>query len=134
METVKQILIDSLNGMSVDLIPLFLFQLLCAALLSHLLQKIFNSKFSDDTLHYSVLTGTGVALLTSIAKYSVSFSVIAAAAILLFTRNKDASKTQTTGLFLVTAVGIGCGTGSVIQTIIGFVLIGAILFFLPVKK
>jgi hypothetical protein len=134
METIKQILIDSLNGMSVDLIPLFLFQLLCAALLSHLLQKIFNHKFSDDPIQYSALTGTMIALLTSIVKYSVSFSIMAAAAILLFTRNKDNSKLQTTGFFLVVSVGIGCGTGSVVQTIIGFVLLGAILFFLPVKK
>ncbi|MBL7897536.1 MAG: hypothetical protein JNJ99_03290 [Crocinitomicaceae bacterium] len=134
MDTIKQILIDSLNGMSADLIPLFLLQLLCAALLSHLLQKIFNSKFNEDSLQYSALTGTGVALLTSIVKYSVSFSVLAAAAILLFSRNKEVNRLQTTGLFLVVAIGIGCGTGSVIQTIMGFVLLIAVLFFIPVKK
>lgn len=133
METLKQILIDSFNGLSADQIPLFLFQLLVAGLLGHLLQKILNRKF-EDGLQHGALIAVSIALLTSVVKYSVSFSIVAAGLFFLFGRSKEQSFTSSLGVFMIALLGVGCGVGSVIQTILGFLLLVAVIFFVPIKK
>ena len=78
MDLIKEILIDSLNGFSAKLIPLFLFQLLVAGFLGHLLQKIANRKFGSEVIQYGGLIALSIALLSSFVKYSLPFSVLAA--------------------------------------------------------
>ena len=134
METIKQILIDSLNGLSADMIPLFLFQLLVSALLGLLLEKIINRKFGEDTSERGVILAPLAALLASLVKYSLSFSVMGSALILLFLRQREMRRDQTLSLIAVLAIGVGCGTGSVIQTGIGFVFISVLIWFMPAKK
>ena len=134
MNSIKQIFIDSFNGLPLEQIPLFLFQLLMAGLMGHLLQKIANRKFGNDTIQHGGLIATGVALLTSIVKYSLPFAVIAAALILLLGKTRDQLFHQTLGLFLVALVGLGCGVGSVVQTCIGLILVSATILFIPIKK
>ncbi|MBI3134259.1 MAG: hypothetical protein HYZ14_06235 [Bacteroidetes bacterium] len=134
MNAIKQIIVDSFNGLSADMIPLFLFQMLVAGLLGHLLQKILNRKFGHETLSHGALISLSVALLASVVKYSVPFAVLAAALIFLLGRSKEFSFMNALSVFLVAIVGLGCGVGSVIQTIIGFVLITAVILFIPLKK
>jgi hypothetical protein len=134
METLKNILIDSLNGFSVRFIPLFLFQLLVAGLLGHLLQKIINRKSGEQSVRFGAVIAMAVALLTAMVKYSLPFAVMAAAVILLLRPKMENSFIQLLALFLVTLVGVGCGIGSVIQTGIGFVLLAAVILFTPLKN
>lgn len=134
MDTLKQIFIDSLNGLSLDLIPLFLFQLLCAGLLGYLAEKILNRKFAMEVVAHSAMIALVAALLASLVKYSVPASVIAAAVLFIFIKTKDETRIQILGTFIVLSLGIGCGLGSVVQTAIGFVVLMPVILFLPLKK
>ncbi|MBK8925530.1 MAG: hypothetical protein IPM74_06375 [Crocinitomicaceae bacterium] len=133
MNSIKQIFVDSLNGLSLDLIPLFLFQLFSAALMAYALDFLLKKKSGEHPVEYAVLLTVGITLLTSLAKYSVALSVIGAALILLFARNKERNPLQTIALLLFALVGFGCGSASVIQTMIGFVVICLIIVFIPIK-
>jgi hypothetical protein len=134
MDTLKQIFIDSLNGLSLDLIPLFIFQLLCAGLLGYLGEKILNRKFSMEVVTHGAVIALVAALLASFVKYSVPASVIAAAVLLIFIKTKEESKLRIIGTFVVLALGIGCGLGSVVQTVLGFMVLMLVILFLPLKK
>lgn len=133
METIKNILVDSLNGFSPKYIPLFLFQLLVAGLLGYLIQRIVNRKFDKNIIQYGTLIALGIALVVAISKNSLTFAVIAAASILLLAIANQKTKAESLGLFLIAIIGVGCGVGSVIQTFIGVVLLAIVLLFLPLK-
>lgn len=134
MDTLKQIFIDSLNGLSLELIPLFLFQLLCAGLFGYLTEKILNRKFEKEVISHAALIAMVAALLASLVKYSVPASVISAAVLLIFIKSKDESRLVTLATFMILALGIGCGLGSVVQTAIGFIILIPVILFLPLKK
>lgn len=129
----KNIFIDSLNGFAVKDIPLFLFQMLVAGLLGLIIQKMVNRKFDQKIISNGSLIALAVALIVAITKNSLPFAVLAAAVIILLGMRKTASNSSVIGLFLIVAVGVGCGVGSVIQTVIGAALICAVLLFLPLK-
>lgn len=133
METIQNIFIDSLNGFSLKYIPLFIFQLVSAALMGHVVQIIINKKFKDQVLNFGALIACSIALIAAMVKYSMPFSVLGAVLILVLLK-KDGERIQTIGLFLIGLIGVGCGIGSVIQTIIGAVLLGAILLLTPIKS
>jgi len=134
MELLKEIVADSLNGFSLKFIPFFLFQLLVAGLLGHLLQKIVNRKFGSDMIQYAGLLAIAIALLTSLVKYSLPFAVIGAAVLFFLARYKEQSSAQLLGLFLIGLIGVGCGVGSVLQTGLGFCVLITVLIFTPLKK
>jgi len=134
MEFLKQLAADSLNGFSISFIPLFLFQLLIAGILGHLLQKIFNRKFGTEVIQYGGLLALSIGLLTSLVKYSLPFSVMAAALLLFLTRSKEFTFIQLIGLFLIGLIGVGCGIGSVVQTGLGFIVLILVILFTPLKK
>lgn len=134
MELIKNIFIDSLNGFSAKYIPLFLFQLLSAGVLAHLLQWILNKKTGTKELSKLALIAVAIALITSIVKYQLPFAIMGAACFFLLIKEKDRSRIQSIGLFLTAVIGVGCGVGSVVQTVIGALLIGLIILFLPFKN
>jgi len=134
MKMIENIFVDSLNGFPLSQIPLFIFQLLCAAIGAHILQIILNKKLKESVLSHSALIALSVALISSIVKYSLPFSVLGAAVILLLFQRKEKSKLETIANVFVVLIGVGCGVGSVIQTIIGCILLFAILLFTPLKK
>lgn len=134
MEAIKNIFIDSLNGFALNQIPLLLFQLLCAALGAFILQLIVNKKWGEVLLRYSALTGASIALLASVAKYSLPVSVLGAALILLLLGKKVKFQFEIVAQLLVVLIGLGCGVGAVVQTIIGCVVLFAILIFTPITK
>ena len=113
----KDILINSLNGFSVDDIPLFLFQLIVAALMGHLMQIT-----------------TIVTIISALVKYSVAFSILGAAAILLLLISQKNSPKNSIALFSIVVLGIGCGIGSVIPTVMGFCFFLIVLVLTPIKK
>ena len=81
MDIIKSLMIDSLNGFSPKFIPFFLLQLLASGFLAYLLQRVLNWKFKDQIISRAALYATGITLIVTIAKYSLPFSVLAAAAI-----------------------------------------------------
>ena len=135
MDMIKNILIDSLNGFSPKFIPFFLFQLIVAGFLGHLFQKLLNRKFKTKVLKNAALIAVGVCVLVAISKYVLTFTVLVAAAILVLAiSGKKRSEIETIGLFLVIGMAVGCGVGSVVQTVIGAILLFAIILFLPMKS
>lgn len=134
MDLIKSILIDSLNGFSAKDIPLFIFQILAAAFLAHITQMVLNKKWKENVICNSALIAVSIAILTSIVKYSLPFAVIGLAVILLFKKNKEESMISKIAMLIIGIIGLGCGVGSVIQTIIGVVFILLIVLFTPLKK
>jgi len=134
MDLIKNILIDSLNGFSAKDIPLFIFQILVAGTLAHLTQIVLNKKWKESVICNSALIAVSIAILTSIVKYSLPFAIMGLAVVLLFKKNKEEAFISKVATLVVGMIGVGCGVGSVVQTIIGVVLILFIVIFTPVKK
>ena len=135
MDLIKNILIDSLNGFSVKDIPLFIFQILVAGFLAHIAQVLINKKFKTAVICNSALIAVSITVLASIVKYSLPFAVLGLGVILLFKSNKtDESVMSKVALLIMSLIGLGCGVGSVVQTIIGAIFIMLIILFTPIKK
>lgn len=134
MDTIKNLLIDSLNGFSPRFIPFFILQILASGFLAYITQRLVNWKFKAEIISRAAIYATGITLIVTIAKYSLPFSVLAAAAILLLGMKKDRSQDELIGLFLITVIAIGCGVGSVFLTALGSILLYAIIVILPLKK
>ena len=131
---IKELIVDSLNGFSLSYLPFFLLQILGAALLAHVFQIIVNKKAKESLLSNSALIASATALLVSIAKASINFSILGAAVLLLFMKFKEEDKWSVIGRVLIVGIGFGCGVGSLVQTIIGAVVLGLIILFMPLKK
>ncbi len=131
MEFLKNILIDSLNGFALKDIPFFLFQLLSAALLSQIFQIIWKKKYKTNETGSFAIMGTGFALLTVFAKYSVAFAVIALGVIVWMSRGQKKSSRNTISGLIVGIIGAGIGSGNVVLTVLGFIVLMIIFLFLP---
>ena len=131
---IKNLLIDCLNGFPVDQIPLFLFQILCAGFLGVMMQFLINKKMGAKLVEHGALIALSIAVMTSIVKYSLPFAVIGAAAILLFLKAKDLGRVELISMILIAVAGVGCGVGSVIQTVLGFLVISCVILLTPLKK
>ena len=135
MDLIKNILIDSLNGFSANDLPLFIFQILVSGFLAHVTQVVINKKFKTGVICNSALIAVSITVLASIVKYSLPFAVLGLGLILLFKSNKQNESTLSkVALLIMGLIGLGCGVGSVIQTIIGVVFILLIILFTPVEK
>ncbi|HIP35287.1 MAG TPA: hypothetical protein EYG85_00355 [Crocinitomix sp.] len=134
METLKNILIDSLNGFSANDIPLFIFQILVAGLLAHIFQIVVNKKLKTSIITNSALIATTIAILSAIVKYSLPFSILALAIILWLKPKQNDTYMSKITLFIVGFIGVGCGVGSVILTIFGTLILLFILLFMPLKN
>ena len=133
MNFIQDIFVDSLNGFPLNQIPLFIFQLIVAGLLGFSFQFLLNKKWGEKRLKLGVLIAVSVAILSAVAKYNLPFAVLAAAGILVLFRNVQESKMERFGQFLFVAVGIGCGVGSVVLTVIGAFVLMILLAFTPFK-
>lgn len=135
METLKNLLIDSLNGFSPKFIPLMILQLLVAGGLAYLFQLLYNKKFKHVLVENAALWATVVALIVGIAKFSLPYSIFAAA-FLIFVAIKSKLETNlhVLGFAMVLLIGIGCGVGSIVQTAIGTAMLILLLLFIPLKE
>lgn len=134
MDLIKNLVIDGLNGFPIDFVPLFMVQILCAGMIGWLIQFIVNRKMTKELIKYGPLISISVAVMVSIVKYSLPFSVIGAAVILLFLKGKEFNRFELISLIMLVVAGVGCGVGSVIQTIIGFAVIFLVVLFTPLKE
>jgi hypothetical protein len=135
MDLIKNILIDSLNGFSARDIPLYIFQIIIAGLLAHITQILINKKFQTAVICNSALIAAGITVIASIVKYSLPFAVLGLGLMLLLKSNKkEETVISKIALFIIALIGLGCGVGSVVQTIIGAVFIMLIILFTPVEK
>lgn len=134
MNAIQNLLIDSLNGFSLDQLPFFIFLVLVAGGLAHVVQLVLNRKTGESTLKYAALMAVTVAVLASLVKNTEPLAILGAAVLLLLLRSKEKSTLETLGKFVILAIGLGCGTGSIIQTVFGALLILIVIFFTPVKK
>lgn len=129
METIKNILIDGFNGMSLSAIPFFLFQILAAAFMGWILQIILQKKGFKDAkngIHIAYLT----ALVSALVKFMLPFSVLGAAVILLLFRNQKHG--LATAIYV--AIGVLCGIGSVFPTFFALILFIILLIFIPLES
>jgi hypothetical protein len=133
MEMIKEILIDSFNGFSVRMIPLFLLQLIFSGLLAYVFQWLFKKKTGSSQKDAVPLT-MAIALITSIVKYSLPFAVLGGALIMMLGARSNRSSSELFQLLILGIIGVGCGVGSIVQTTIGFVLLCVILIFTPLVK
>jgi len=131
MEFLKNILSDSLNGFAAKDIPFFIFQLLVAACLSHIFQLIWQKKYQTDQAKSFAIIGTGFALLTAIAKNSVAFAILALAVVIWMSKGEKPNRSQSVTSLIVGIIGVGVGSGHIVLTGIGFVVLVAILLFAP---
>jgi hypothetical protein len=97
-------------------------------------QIVFNKKWQDKVICNGALIATVLTVLTSIVKYSVPFAIMGLAVILLFKNNKEQSLISRIALLIVAMIGVGCGVGSVFQTIVGVLFILLIILFTPLKR
>lgn len=133
MNTLKDFIVDNLNGFAFSHIPLFIFQLLMAGILAFCFQFLYNKKFKKSLIQNSVFSAVLVAFLVSLVKGTLSFSVLGAAVILLYFKSKEQSRLSLLGHLAILTISIGCGIGSVIQTLIGFIIISLVLIFTPLN-
>ena len=134
MQLIKDLLIDSMNGFSPRFIPFFLLQLLCAGLFAYILQKIFVRKFNIPKIQGYLLIAVIVAIVTTLSKNSLPMAVIGAATLLLFLKDKELKGVELIAFIATIAVGFGCGSGSIVQTLIGTCILGLIIVFLPLRE
>lgn len=135
MELLKSLLLDSLNGFSLKFLPLMILQLFVAALLGLIIEKIVNKKFGENILSNSALLAIVTCFIADIAKVSVAFSVLMGALLIgVIISMKVSSVMKSIGLFIVLAVALACGIGSVVQAILGTVFILMVIFFTPLKE
>lgn len=133
MEMIKEILIDSFNGFSVKMIPLFLIQLLISGLMTYIFQWLYKKKtnhFQKD----AVLLAMAMTLITSIVKYSLPFAVLGGALIMMFGTRSNRSSSDLFQVLVIGIIAVGCGVGSIVQTALGFVVLCVILLFTPLVK
>ena len=105
-----------------------------ASTLAHLTQIVINKKWKEGVICNSALIAVTIAILTSVVKYSLPFAIMGLAVVLLFKKNKEEPFISKLALLIVGVIGVGCGIGSVIQTIVGVVFILLIVLFTPLKK
>lgn len=130
MSYLQSLFTDLLNGYALSDLPLFLVQLFTAALLGWGLSRFMNQESSESN---PVLLAGVFAFLTAIVKFSFPLGlVLVALSVLAGFRwvNKAMNERSHLLFLLAAAAGIGCGSGSVILTLIAYgVLIFPVLWF-----
>jgi uncharacterized membrane protein YhiD involved in acid resistance len=128
MDMIKSFLIDNLSGFSPKNIPSFLFSLIICAVLSFLLGKIYakygNSLSNRKSFarNFLLLALTTMFIITVVkSSLALSLGLVGALSIVRF-RSAIKEPEELTYLFLNIAIGLGCGAGLSLLTIIAFVL------------
>jgi len=49
-------------------------------------------------------------------------------------KGKEFGKVQLIATVLLAIAGVGCGVGSVVQTVLGFIVVGLVVLFTPLNK
>lgn len=130
----KKILINSLNGFSANDIPMFIFQLLVAALLVRLVQLVWSKKFNAERGNYFVVMALVFTFMAIVAKYSLPFAVLSVGVILWLGKSENQTENRQLLKLIVGLIGIGVGSFNIVLTIMLTLLILMIVWFFPNKE
>jgi len=133
MEIIKNLVVDSFNGLSVKDIPLFILQLMVAGVLAYVVQLLINKKLKNEILNHAPIIAISIALVVSIVKYSLPFAILALPILMWLKPKSEANSFSKVALLIIGVIGIGCGVGSIIQTVLGVIVLGGLFFIAPVK-
>jgi uncharacterized membrane protein YhiD involved in acid resistance len=135
MGDIKNFLIDNLSGFSPKAIPGFIFSFLVCAVLAYILGKFYvlygnalsNRKaFSRNFIVLAITTMFIISVVKS--SLALSLGLVGALSIVRF-RAAIKEPEELTYLFLTIAIGLGCGAGLTVLTIIAFVGFIAVIWF-----
>lgn len=136
MNELKAFIADNLSGFSPKTIPNFLFSFLICAVLAFLLGKMYvkygNSLSNRKAFarNFLVLAITTMFIITVVkSSLALSLGLVGALSIVRF-RSAIKEPEELTYLFLTIAIGLGCGAGLTILTIVAFVCFIAVIWFI----
>lgn len=135
MNSIKSFLSDNLSGFSPKALPVFFFSFLVCALLSYLLSILYVryghslSNRKAFAKNFVVLALTTMFIISVVkSSLALSLGLVGALSIVRF-RSAIKEPQELAYLFLNIAIGLGCGAGLTILTIIAFVGFAIIIWF-----
>ncbi|MBL0328840.1 MAG: DUF4956 domain-containing protein [Bacteroidetes bacterium] len=135
MNEIKAFLADNLSGFSPKAIPGFIFSFLVCALLSFLLGRLYvkygnslsnRKSFSRNFIVLAITTMFIISVVKS--SLALSLGLVGALSIVRF-RSAIKEPEELTYLFLTIAIGLGCGAGLTILTLIAFIGFVIVIWF-----
>jgi uncharacterized membrane protein YhiD involved in acid resistance len=135
MNEIKTFLIDNLSGFSPKAIPGFIFSFIVCAFLSLILAKFYvrygnalsNRKaFSKNFIVLAITTMFIISVVKS--SLALSLGLVGALSIVRF-RSAIKEPEELTYLFLTIAIGLGCGAGLTVLTVVAFVGFVVVIWF-----
>ncbi len=135
MNEIKAFLADNLSGFSPKAIPGFIFSFIVCAFLSFLLGRIYvkygnslsnRKSFSRNFIVLAITTMFIISVVKS--SLALSLGLVGALSIVRF-RSAIKEPEELTYLFLTIAIGLGCGAGLTVLTLIAFVGFVIVIWF-----
>lgn len=135
MNEIKAFLADNLSGFSPKAIPGFIFSFIVCACLSFLLGRIYvkygnslsnRKSFSRNFIVLAITTMFIISVVKS--SLALSLGLVGALSIVRF-RSAIKEPEELTYLFLTIAIGLGCGAGLTVLTLIAFVGFVLVIWF-----
>lgn len=135
MNEIKLFLADNLAGFSPKAIPNFIFSFIVCAVLSFLLGRLyvkFGNSLSNRrsfSRNFIVLAITTMFIISVVkSSLALSLGLVGALSIVRF-RSAIKEPEELTYLFLTIAIGLGCGAGLTILTLVAFVGFVSVIWF-----
>jgi uncharacterized membrane protein YhiD involved in acid resistance len=135
MNELKAFISDNLSGFSPKAIPNFIFSFIICAFLSFLLGRIYvkygnslsnRKSFSRNFIVLAITTMFIISVVKS--SLALSLGLVGALSIVRF-RSAIKEPEELTYLFLTIAIGLGCGAGLTILTLVAFLGFAAVIWF-----
>lgn len=135
MNEIKAFLADNLSGFSPKAIPSFIFSFLICTVLSFLLGRLYikygNSLSNRKSFarNFMILAITTMFIISVVkSSLALSLGLVGALSIVRF-RSAIKEPEELTYLFLTISIGLGCGAGLSILTIIAFIGFALVIWF-----
>src|SRR3954467_10482293 len=135
MNKMKAFIADNLSGFSPKAIPGFIFSFLVCAVLSFLLGRLYvkygNSLSNRKSFarNFIVLAITTMFIISVVkSSLALSLGLVGALSIVRF-RAAIKEPEELTYLFLTIAIGLGCGAGLTVLTLIAFIGFVTVIWF-----
>lgn len=136
MNNFKAFLADNLSGFSPKAIPGFLFSFIICAVLAFILGKFYirygNSLSNRKSFarNFIVLAITTMFIISVVkSSLALSLGLVGALSIVRF-RSAIKEPEELTYLFLTIAIGLGCGAGLTVLTVVAFLGFMAVIWFI----
>jgi uncharacterized membrane protein YhiD involved in acid resistance len=135
MNELKVFITDNLSGFSIKSIPNFIFSFFICATLSFLLGRLYvkygnslsnRKSFSRNFIVLAITTMFIISVVKS--SLALSLGLVGALSIVRF-RSAIKEPEELTYLFLTIAIGLGCGAGLAILTIVAFIGFVLVIWF-----